>query len=119
MLKKRLSLSGEQLHSCLLKTMKKALILLSLAALLFNVVSLLLWLNAFWTTKTQEQAVAKFGSYFPGAYSTGFFYTVSILATMLSIAMFTRYKAPQHYTFFTSLIIIQAAFLLLFTWQLL
>ncbi|GEM_PF-2029750 len=72
-----------------------------------------------WTTNTQEQAVAKFGSYFPGGYSTGFFFTLSILATMLSIAMFTRYKAPQQHTFFTSLIIIQAAFLLLFTWQLL
>jgi hypothetical protein len=99
--------------------MKKALILLSLAALLFNVVSFILWLNAFWTTNTQEQAVAKFGSYFPGGYSTGFFYTLSILATVLSITMLTRYKAPQQHTFFTSLIIIQAAFLLLFTWQLL
>ncbi|MGN7203185.1 hypothetical protein ACTHQF_02840 [Pedobacter sp. SAFR-022] len=99
--------------------MKKAFIFVASAALLFNLVSLILWLNAFWSTKTHEQAVARFENYLPWVYSTGSFYTLSILATIFSIIIYTRYKAAQNHTIFTSLTIIQASFLLLFTWQLL
>lgn len=99
--------------------MKKTLILFASAALLFNLVSLTLWLNAFWSTKTHEQAVAKFENYFPWVYSTDSFYILSILATILSTIIYTRFKAAQNHTIFNSLIIIQASFLLLFIWQLL
>ena len=95
------------------------LICFALAAILFNIVSVSLWLNAYWNTNTHEQAVAKFENYFPGKYSAGTFYTLSMSATIFSIVLLTRHKVAQNHITFTSLIIIQAAFLLLFTWQLL
>ena len=99
--------------------MKKVFILFASAALLFNIVSLILWLNSYWTTNTHLQAVAKFENYFHAVYSTRTFYAVSILATILSMVVLTWYKTARHHTIFAGLIVIQAAFLLLFTWQLL
>jgi hypothetical protein len=99
--------------------MKKTLIYFGLFAFGFNLYSSMTWLISFSKAEPKSAAEVYFTTFLPSWIATGTWYLFSIITTIISIAVFTRYKAIQNHTAFNSLIILQAGFLLLLTWQLL
>jgi hypothetical protein len=97
--------------------MKKTLIYFGLVAFGFNFYSLITWLLSYWKAVAKAEAANHFLGFFPAWFSASAWYLLSYFLTIISIVLLTRYKAAQNHITFTSLIIIQAAFLLLFTWQ--
>jgi hypothetical protein len=97
--------------------MKNTLIFIALAALVFNIYDLGIWLSASFSTGSHAEAVTKYLNYFPASFSPTAIHWTSFIITVLSIAVFAYYKGFRNHKPFTACIIMQAAFLLLYTWQ--
>lgn len=95
------------------------MIYFGLVAFGLNLYSLITWLISFSKAEPKSAAAAYFTTFFPSWISNSTWYLLSAIATISSIVVFTRYKATQNHTIINSLIILQAGFLLLLTWQLL
>jgi hypothetical protein len=97
--------------------MRNTLIFIALAALVFNIYALSIWLYAFFNTASHTEAVTKFMNYFPASFSSSTIHWMSFIVTVASIAIFANYKGFRNHKVFTACIIMQAAFFLLYTWH--
>lgn len=97
--------------------MKRILTTFATLALLLNLYQLGAWTYAYCSTNVLDQATAKFAIFLPAWLSINVLAIVGLLITIISMIIFARYKTAKNHSTFTSGIIIQAAFLLLYTWQ--
>ena len=97
--------------------MRNILIFLALAALVYNVYALNMWLFAFFNSPSHAEAVSKYQNCFPAALSLSAIHWISIVITVLSVVVLSGYKDVRNHRAFTGCIVVQGAFLLLYTWQ--
>lgn len=97
--------------------MRNLLISIAVVLLIFNMYSLGVWLFSYFNTANPTEALTRFLTYFPALFSINAIHWMSLIGTILSIIIFTRYKNMRTHTVFTTCIIVQAGFLMLYTWQ--
>lgn len=97
--------------------MRKVLTFVALAALVYNIYAVAIWLYAFSGSAGHNEAVAKYLTFFPQGFSTSAIHWMSLIVTVLSIVILANYKGYRNHRAFTACIIMQAAFLSLYTWQ--
>lgn len=97
--------------------MKKFLTSIAVLGLLLNLSLFSAWMYSYFNTDAHNEAKAKFSGYLPDWLPMDMLAIVTLLTTIFSMIIFERYKTAKNHDTFTSGMIIQAAFLLLYTWQ--
>jgi hypothetical protein len=97
--------------------MKNLLLVVAFTAILLNIYSLGVWLFSYFNAANHAEALVRSGAYYPASLSTSAIHWTTFMVTVLSIVIFAAYKGFSNHKAFTACITVQAAFLLLYTWQ--
>lgn len=99
--------------------MKKTIFYFALASLLLNVYYHAAWIYYYNNASNHAEAVLRFNDFIPSFLSTTLLLALTFVCVLCLAFNLSSVKARNSYIFYIACIIIQASFMLFYTWQLL